>query len=686
MKTTFGLKNFRIFDNEGAKIDINPITIVTGSNSSGKSSIIKAICILSDFLKQGINSRKLDGTFKLQNYKFDFNIENMKLGGFENVLNINSQEKIFELQYIISPKHLYFREFLVKLQFSIDKGSVMHSARLSGIAINLNNSNSDCIMKCEISEDRKVEYISGNLFEISGDFITMLLLLYWKCLRLELSEQSMAGYDDTTLSGLYNEVVKYLKKNIGEVEIVADDILNDLVRKDNNIEIDFLKDYKKYWSAVKEMTDNCLLFYLPVLDKFKTMDKEEAILYLSAIYSDYKKTDKQKNDDQYGLKYLPNLIEDFKNSDAHDFWDYYRRKENQSGLVHNFLPEIILLLSHQNDIVDLYTNGYLSLDYDNNGFCGLVQNAKNKKTDFVQLFFAMAALQIKDGKPSVDNIIDYVDDPEFEYFSVSSVMYNTFLKFVNAVLHDLLMPEFLRDFIYVCSTRVNVSRLYSFDDKSCGFSHLIEEYFKNMSVYKTPWGVTDEYNPGDFMNNWLKQLEIADNLLLERVQDGLGVVAYLQKGERRGLLADEGYGITQIVSILMNIENEILTKKNMRMRINPVNGKVDYFPTIAFEEPELSLHPKLQSKLAEIFYDAHINYGIDFIIETHSEYLVRKTQVIVANIEEGKSNPFNVVYVPAGDKPYNMNYLNDGRFAKPFGSGFFDEADNLAMELFLMEK
>ena len=122
------------------------------------------------------------------------------------------------------------------------------------------------------------------------------------------------------------------------------------------------------------------------------------------------------------------------------------------------------------------------------------------------------------------------------------------------------------------------------------------------------------------------------------------------------------------------------------MRINPVNGKVDYFPTIAFEEPELSLHPKLQSKLAEIFYDAHINYGIDFIIETHSEYLVRKTQVIVANIEEGKSNPFNVVYVPAGDKPYNMNYLNDGRFAKPFGSGFFDEADNLAMELFLMEK
>ena len=681
MRTVFGLKNFRIFDNEGAKIEIRPITIVTGSNSSGKSSIVKALCILSDFLRQGIRNRKLDGTFKLQDYKFDFNIENMKLGGFENVLNINAQENIFELQYEISPKHLFFREFLVKLQFSIDKASVMHNARLSGITINLNNNDSDCIMKCMISEDRKIKYISGNLLESSSDFTIMLLLLYWHCLSLELGEQSEEGYVDATTSELYDEVEEYLNKHLGDEKNVA--VLKDFTIKKGQIEIDFLKDYKKYWPAVKQMADNHLLFYMPVLDKLKTMTKDEVILYLSTVYSDYEKMAKQENRKLKGLKYLPDLIEEFKNSDIQNFLDYYRWKENQSGLVHEALPEIIVLMNYQNDIIDEFTYGHLSCDYDSNGFSGLMQNDKKEKNDFVQLFSAMAALQMKEGEPCAANIIDYVDEPELGYFRVSPVMYNAYLKYINIILHELLMPEFLRDFIYVGSTRVNVSRLYSFDDKSCGFSHLIEEYFKNMSVYKKPWGLEDKYQPGDFVNKWLKQLEIADKLLLERVQDGLGVVAYLQKGERKGLLADEGYGITQIVSMLMNIENEILTKKNM---IDPIERKVDYFPTIAFEEPELSLHPKLQSKLAEVFYDANINFGIDFIIETHSEYLVRKTQVIVANMKEGEMNPFNVVYVPAGDKPYNMDYLYDGRFARPFGSGFFDEADNLAMELFLMEK
>lgn len=686
MRTTFKLRNFRLFDNEGAKIDIRPITIITGSNSSGKSSIVKAICILSDFLKQGIRHHRLDGIFKLQDCKFNFNIENMKLGGFENVLNINSKENTFELQYTVSPKHLYFREFLVKLQFSIDKDSVMHNARLSGITINLNNNDSTCIMKCLISEDREVKYISGSLLETSGDFLVMLILLYWQCLSLEMSEQSMEGDVDAALSTLYDEVKEYLKKNIGEAKIVASDILKDLVRKEGQTDIDFLKDYKKYWPAVKQTADNCLLFYMPVLDKFKTMTKEEAILYLSAVYSDYEKMDKQAEEKLYGLKYFPDLIEDFKNSDVQNFLDYYRKEENQLGLVHETLPKIIMLLNHRNDMIDEFTYGHLSCDYESNGFSGLMQGVGKEKKGFAQLFSAMAALQMKEGEPSAVNVIDYVDAPEYGYFRVSSVMYNAYLKFINIVLHELLMPDFLRDFMYVGSTRVNVSRLYSFDDRAGGFSHLIEEYFKNMSVYKTPWGVDDKYKPGDFVNKWLKQLGIADSLLLERVQDGLGAVAYLQKDGRKSLLADEGYGITQIVSVLMNIENEILIKKNMRMGVDPVEGKVDYFPTIAFEEPELSLHPKLQSKLAEIFYDANVNYGIDFIIETHSEYLVRKTQIIVANMEAEKPNPFNVVYVPAGDKPYNMDYMDDGRFARPFGPGFFDEADNLATELFLIEK
>ena len=221
-----------------------------------------------------------------------------------------------------------------------------------------------------------------------------------------------------------------MKKIVGEARIEAVDILNDLAKKGGQIDIDFLEDYKKCWPAVKLLTDTRMLFYLPVLDKFKTMTKEEAILYLSAVYSDYEKSDK-KAEELYGLKYLPDIIEDFKDSEIQSFWDYYKEKENQSGLVHDALPKIMMLMNYRNDMIDEFTYGHLSCDYDNNGFSGLMQSGKNVKGDFAQLFPAMAALQMKEGGPRTASVIDYVDDPESGFFRVSSVMYNSYLKFIN---------------------------------------------------------------------------------------------------------------------------------------------------------------------------------------------------------------------------------------------------------------
>ena len=93
-----------------------------------------------------------------------------------------------------------------------------------------------------------------------------------------------------------------------------------------------------------------------------------------------------------------------------------------------------------------------------------------------------------------------------------------------------------------------------------------------------------------------------------------------------------------------------------------------------------------------MFYDAWKRLGVMFVIETHSEYLIRKTQVILAgayawNKAERESceydvppfhNPFKVYYIPKNDKPYEMIYRKDGNFENDFGTGFYDEATNLA--------
>ena len=56
MNTNFTIKNFRVFDENGVTIDIKPMTILTGCNSSGKSSIVKAAFLLNDFMKQVHNA------------------------------------------------------------------------------------------------------------------------------------------------------------------------------------------------------------------------------------------------------------------------------------------------------------------------------------------------------------------------------------------------------------------------------------------------------------------------------------------------------------------------------------------------------------------------------------------------------------------------------------------------------
>ena len=155
-------------------------------------------------------------------------------------------------------------------------------------------------------------------------------------------------------------------------------------------------------------------------------------------------------------------------------------------------------------------------------------------------------------------------------------------------------------------------------------------------------------------------------------------------------LSDQGYGSGQIFTILYKIasilEENKWTINDLQYQIKGSNGKINH--TLIIEEPETNLHPKFQSKLAELFYEVNKKYGIRFIIETHSEYLIRKTESI-AHREKlysyDDSNilpeefPFKVIYL-SKEGAKDMGYLNGGGFKNEFGSGFFDEATNIEID------
>jgi predicted ATPase len=89
-----------------------------------------------------------------------------------------------------------------------------------------------------------------------------------------------------------------------------------------------------------------------------------------------------------------------------------------------------------------------------------------------------------------------------------------------------------------------------------------------------------------------------------------------------------------------------------------------------------------------MFLEAYTNYGINFIIETHSEYLVRKLQTMVARKQIDK-NLISLTYVESDNtsnkKARRILIKDDGCLTEPFGEGFYDEADNLAMSLLMIK-
>jgi hypothetical protein len=150
------------------------------------------------------------------------------------------------------------------------------------------------------------------------------------------------------------------------------------------------------------------------------------------------------------------------------------------------------------------------------------------------------------------------------------------------------------------------------------------------------------YKADSFLTHWIGKdgFGICKSISVESVMGGAAIVLKLIKNDgTERYLTDEGFGLTQLISMLIKIETAIINARGVKYNNFLHQSELDgldtlkfYYEqqTIAVEEPEIHLHPDYQAKLAEMFMAAS-EYNIHFIVETHSEYLIRKSQVIVSN-------------------------------------------------------
>jgi hypothetical protein len=277
----------------------------------------------------------------------------------------------------------------------------------------------------------------------------------------------------------------------------------------------------------------------------------------------------------------------------------------------------------------------------------------------------------------INNLFSY-EDPILPENSISDFLKDEPLKFLTDLIKDYLLSaltksrKILNSIDYIPSVRNTVKRNYSLS----GNENYFIEILKKLST--VPFSDKSKI----FLNKYVQYFDIASSVKIDISEDGSSNIIYLLKDGKKLNLADLGYGISQLLPILLRIV----------LSLNENNFKETSSSSILIiEEPETNLHPALQSKLAEMFIDCYKNYNIQFILETHSEYLIRKLQYLTAKKEIRPEDTQIYYFYPPDDVPegenqmYPINILEDGSLDKNFGKGFFDEADNIALELFLLK-
>ena len=129
----------------------------------------------------------------------------------------------------------------------------------------------------------------------------------------------------------------------------------------------------------------------------------------------------------------------------------------------------------------------------------------------------------------------------------------------------------------------------------------------------------------DDVANWLKQLGLVDDFSIKSTDARERFYEVTVKiGDFESALMDVGFGVSQVLPVIA-------------MLLSAPTGSI-----VLLEQPELHLHPNAQSALADLMLHAAETRGLQLIVESHSEHLLRRLQRRIAEAKQTFARPENI--------------------------------------------
>ena len=114
---------------------------------------------------------------------------------------------------------------------------------------------------------------------------------------------------------------------------------------------------------------------------------------------------------------------------------------------------------------------------------------------------------------------------------------------------------------------------------------------------------------------WLRRLELIREFHIEEIASGSNLYrarVRTSSSTAETSLTDVGFGVSQVLPVLVLLY---------------------YVPegsTVLMEQPEIHLHPKVQSGLADVMLNVAVVRNVQIVVESHSEHLMRRLQRRIA--------------------------------------------------------